>query len=198
VYLDSFPFASLTSLLEAAANGTAVVSYRPHPDSCAVLCSDDPALSTDLIGCHTAEAFTARVSQLIEDPGERSSMGKTISDHVRSVHIEQWAATARQLYAAAAASAASWDSSSEDAAPQFDGIDREVTRMQLKAGLARDRLSVMRSQIGLLPARSRVALFLKLSHGKPTSPHVLLSELSRTRLRRSLIQARRLVAPSVS
>jgi hypothetical protein len=86
IYVDSFPFCSITSLLEAGSYGVPLVTYCGHPDSAAVLCADCPGLSRSAMRTTTIEEFRAILSRLIEKPELRTSIGTRAQDEISSLH----------------------------------------------------------------------------------------------------------------
>jgi Glycosyl transferases group 1 len=77
IYVDSFPFVSITSLLEAGSFGVPLVTRYPYTsDACATLGADMPGLSGNLIRVSTLEEYTTSLSRLIEDDDYRLSLGE--------------------------------------------------------------------------------------------------------------------------
>lgn len=87
IYVDSFPFVSITSLLEAGSFGVPLVSRYPYSsDSSATLGADMPGLSGNLIRVQDLDEYTAVLSNLIEDQAFRLSLGQATKSKIEAVH----------------------------------------------------------------------------------------------------------------
>jgi glycosyltransferase involved in cell wall biosynthesis len=76
IYIDSFPFASNTSLLEAASYGLPLVTYFPYSAEADVLGAGAPGIDATLKRVHDLDEYTAALSALILDPGLRDRLGE--------------------------------------------------------------------------------------------------------------------------
>lgn len=104
IYLDSFPFSSNTSLLEAGSRGTPLVSYSPHPPEAEVLGPGAPGLSPALIRVTDSERYVTVLSRLIEDSAYRQRLGEFTADSVLGTHTGPgWNHFLREVYRKAAA-----------------------------------------------------------------------------------------------
>ncbi|HSU47040.1 MAG TPA: glycosyltransferase, partial [Arthrobacter sp.] len=74
-YVDSFPFASLTSMLEAGAHGLPLVTFRGHPGDCGVLGSDSPGLEELLLAPSTPAGFVSVLTELADSVSLRTARG---------------------------------------------------------------------------------------------------------------------------
>ncbi|MEM2915019.1 MAG: glycosyltransferase family 4 protein [Candidatus Bathyarchaeia archaeon] len=99
VYLDSFPFASITSLLEAGIFGTPLVSYRSHPEFAEVLCADDPGLKESLFCPRDIKSYRDIIINLIQDAELRQRLGEQTKEEILEVHEAQWFESLETLYA---------------------------------------------------------------------------------------------------
>jgi glycosyltransferase involved in cell wall biosynthesis len=75
IYIDSFPFASNTSLLEAASHGLPLVTYFPYSDDASVLGAGAPGIDATMKRVHDLEQYTAALSELIADAALRRRLG---------------------------------------------------------------------------------------------------------------------------
>jgi glycosyltransferase involved in cell wall biosynthesis len=67
IYLDSYPFCSITSMLESAALGTPVVAYQPDPEELEILYSECPWLPADRHPARDAGQLVESLDALIDD-----------------------------------------------------------------------------------------------------------------------------------
>jgi hypothetical protein len=102
VYLDSYPLASLTSLLEAGSFGAPVLSFRPHGPEAEVLAADDPALGDGLVRAASVTEYRAALSRLISDPSVREQVGGRTRARIEEAHVGPgWTARLDEVYARA-------------------------------------------------------------------------------------------------
>lgn len=86
IYVDSFPFVSTTSLLEAGIYGIPLVSRFPYSDASNVLGADVPGLSGNLIRTRDLEEYRKTLSKLIEDKKLRLSLGEATRRKIVDTH----------------------------------------------------------------------------------------------------------------
>ncbi len=100
IYVDSFPFVSITSLLEAGSFGVPLVSRYPYSsDASATLGADMPGLSGNLIRVRDIDEYTTVLSTLIENPTFRFSLGQATKRKIEAVHWgESWQNVLDQVY----------------------------------------------------------------------------------------------------
>jgi len=101
IYLDTFPFSSPTSALEAGSYGVPLVSYRPYPRECDFLGPGAPGLDATVIRAPSLEAYHQVVSGLIEDPTLRWRIGEETKQQIRHHHSgDGWRRQLQNVYAA--------------------------------------------------------------------------------------------------
>ncbi|MBW4646943.1 MAG: glycosyltransferase family 4 protein [Goleter apudmare HA4340-LM2] len=100
IYVDSFPFVSITSLLEAGSFGVPLVSRYPYSsDASATLGADMPGLSGNLIRVRDIDEYTDVLSRLIEDQTFRLSLGQATKSKIEAVHWgENWQNVLNEVY----------------------------------------------------------------------------------------------------
>lgn len=100
VYLDSYPMASLTSLLQAALRGTPTLSYMPSPDpEMHVLASNSPGLDTEHLVAHNRDAYSFLLNSLLGDPAAARQRGERLSASIRTHHVgPAWARRVDRVY----------------------------------------------------------------------------------------------------
>ncbi|UIE37513.1 glycosyltransferase [Leptodesmis sichuanensis] len=101
IYVDSYPFSSNTSLLEAGSYEIPLVSRFPYPsDACAILGADAPGLTNHLIYVQNLEEYTAVLSRLVQEEDHRSSLGKATRRKIVETHMEpDWQRFLNKVYA---------------------------------------------------------------------------------------------------
>jgi glycosyltransferase involved in cell wall biosynthesis len=103
IYVDSFPFISNTSLLEAGSYGVPLVSRFPYSDASAVLGADMPGLAGNLICTRDLEEYRKKLSHLIEDEKFRLSLGEATRNKIVETHTGGfWQKSLEEVYANAA------------------------------------------------------------------------------------------------
>jgi hypothetical protein len=85
IYLDSFPFASPTALLETALYGVPVVCFRPP--GAGAMAFDDAAVEPAWFG--TADEWVRGVRALLDDEESRERLGAELAQRVGSAHFEE-------------------------------------------------------------------------------------------------------------
>lgn len=101
IYVDSFPFVSITSILEAGSYGVPAVSRYPYSsNACGVLGSDMPGLADNLIRVQDLQEYTAVLSGLIEDEQYRLSLGEATKNKIAQIHWgNNWQSALNDIYA---------------------------------------------------------------------------------------------------
>lgn len=99
IYVDSFPFVSLTSLLEAGQYGLPLVTRFPYSEESRILGSDLPELTDHLIVARNDVEYNEILSKLIVDESSRSEIGKKVKDNINQVHIgDRWMDALEAIY----------------------------------------------------------------------------------------------------
>lgn len=100
IYVDSFPFVSNTSLLEAGSYGVPLVSRYPYSsDACAIFGADMPGLTGNLIRVQDLEEYTVVLSRLAEDEEFRLSLGEETRRKIEETHLGvNWKCCLEDLY----------------------------------------------------------------------------------------------------
>jgi hypothetical protein len=107
VYLDSYPFGSLTSLIEHGALGTPALAHQPPRAHPSPLASNGPSVGEHLVLAADPEAYAGWFGRLVDDPALRAERGEVLADHIRDVHdADRWRSRIDEVYAAAAAACA--------------------------------------------------------------------------------------------
>jgi glycosyltransferase involved in cell wall biosynthesis len=130
IYLDSYPVASNTSLLEAAIRGTPVVVFDPGPPGLAVLRASEPGLGGSLSRAPDLPSFQALLEELIVNRDLRHQSGAQLrADVVRGHTGPGWQSECERVYSSLLA--ASRRSPDRDAPPSRvrDELDDALCRL---------------------------------------------------------------------
>ena len=168
VYLDSFPFSSLTSLLEAGGFGTPVVTYRGHPDECAVLGADTRGVDEHMRCPSDPASFQHELSRMITDTEWRSYLGASVQRAIVETHEgDGWRASVSSLYEAAAGLD---PPTMIGVAKRGTGpLDVLVDLVMTETGYGQGVSGAVRDNLGLLPFSQRIAAWTRLARDS-TSP----------------------------
>lgn len=106
VYVDSFPFVSNTSLLEAGSYGTPLVTRYPYPsEASAILGADMPGLAGNLIQAHDLKEYTEILQELVENREYRQTLGEITKGKIRATHSgDNWHRDLQKIYTSAISS----------------------------------------------------------------------------------------------
>lgn len=159
IYVDSHPFCSATSMMEAAGYALPCVTRFPHPRAARICGMDHPGLAGPLVEARTDADYLKQLSRLIEDRAYREQLGAAIEQSVRQSNVAPgWCNFLEAAYARAA------ELPAVDATRMFaDRQDEQChlgepdIRLQSIYGSQIQPLSSLRQRLGNLPALERIA-----------------------------------------
>ena len=161
IYLDSFPFASLTSLLESGSLGNPTVTYRGHPREADVLGADTRGLDDLMCAPTNPHAFHHVLSELVGDPEHRRQLGERTAERIVATHTGAgWLERTEAMYLAAAARPERIVPGSMRGDSEVDVL---VDLVMKRTGLATGMQGAVTANAGLLPARARLLALLERS-----------------------------------
>ncbi len=100
VYLDSVPFSSVTSLLEAGSHGVPLLGYGVPGAELGLLGPGSPGLDNAMQLAKDAESYRMLLARLISDPEFRRRSGQRVQAQILSLHTgRNWIDAVRALYA---------------------------------------------------------------------------------------------------
>lgn len=100
VYLDSVPFSSITSLLEAGTRGVPLLGYGSPDSELMLLGPGAPGLEQAMLLAGDAEAYRSLLSRLITDLEYRQQSGRQVQADILSLHTgKNWVDAVGRLYA---------------------------------------------------------------------------------------------------
>ena len=126
VYLDSFPFGSVTSMLEAAAEALPVVTLRPQVGWAELLSSSGP-LDDVVVIARDRSQFAEELVDLITNDARRRRLGELAASAIRAKHLpDVWHQALNALYDTAVApgpaAPSAWASDQDDAAAYAEAL----------------------------------------------------------------------------
>lgn len=103
IYVDSYPFVSSTSMMEASGYGAPAVSIFTHPDDVRITAINHFALVGNTWQARSFDEYRAMLEKLIADPELRETMGRKACEAVAAAHNPPgWNAWMEAVYARAA------------------------------------------------------------------------------------------------
>jgi glycosyltransferase involved in cell wall biosynthesis len=151
IYLDSYPVASNTSLLEAAARATPVVAFDPGPPSLAVLRAGDPGLGGSLSRARDLVSFKALLEELVVHEALRHQAGAELSDEVARAHTGHgWQSACERVYSMLIASPTSAPHA-EPATGERNELDEALCRLSEIRPHSLESLVALRAHLSGLP-----------------------------------------------
>jgi hypothetical protein len=161
IYVDSFPYVSTTSLLEAGSYGSPLVSRFPFPDGAEILGADMPGLDKTLVRARTDTDYNNDLLNLAESGSRRQDLGEATRQGVAGIHCgEAWRQALEQVYALAARVDPVPPSSGGTDEPCFGVPDVFVHYVH---GCPGDRDGVLSSQLHLMPVSRRLSHILDIT-----------------------------------
>lgn len=182
LYVDSYPFSSLTSMLEAAAMGTPVLTLRPGGDELGVLGADTPELDDDLVVAGSGDELASEVTRLLRDDAARAALGASTGAAVHRHHGDgAWAEAVGKVLDAPPVSG---PASAPRRAPRRTGeLDRRLLLMMAN-GVGQGLTGTLETMAPQLPWGRRVETAARLARQGTLRPALLLPAGAANRLRR--------------
>lgn len=99
IYLDSVPFSSMTSLLEAGSHGTPLLGLKPVNPELELLGPGAPGLEEAMELASDIPSYRSLLTRLVEDVGFRHQSGRRIQERILSSHTGiGWTNALRDVY----------------------------------------------------------------------------------------------------
>jgi hypothetical protein len=185
IYLDSFPFSSLTSLLEAGSFGTAVMTYAGHPAEGAVLGADTPGVDDWISRPISPGMLRLSLLELVDHADLRVGLGESVQRSIISTHTgDGWLEQVQVLMDQAAANTSQ---PSIGTAMRGIGIVEQLVEMVMaRTPFSRGVPGAILDNFALLPLPSQVRLAVELSRqGAVPQPRYLIPEPARPSIARA-------------
>lgn len=162
IYLDSFPFASNTSLLEAGSYGVPLVGFSPHGAAVDVLKAGAPGLA-DMTSAGDVDTYRAVIDRLIENPDERERLGERTRLRIRDTHVgEAWLRHVEETYALAGRVGPVRHLPAEIPAQPEGELDTAVAALLSAEGASADVDGIVEQHLRALPLTDRWKVAVRL------------------------------------
>jgi len=159
IYLDSVPFSSITSLLEAGSQGVPLLGYLLPEAELALLGPGAPGLEGTMELAGNAESYQAMLTRLIADAEYRRQKGQSVQAQILSLHTgKNWVHAVHDLYAQVGRTDVRGCRSGDS--DVFEASSLNVALFQLY-GCVHPR-KMIGKYIGALPYRSRLPITWRL------------------------------------
>ncbi len=161
VYLDSVPFSSTTSLLEAGSQGVPLLGYSLPNPALGLLGPGAPGLDNAMELANDAESYRILLARLISDAEFRHRSGQRVQTQILSLHTgSNWIRAVHDLYA-------NLEGSNDRGclSEQKDNFDASALNLSLIHLYGREPFSLrklIRKYVGALPYRSRLSITWRL------------------------------------
>jgi hypothetical protein len=162
IYLDSLPFASITSLLEAGMLGIPLVSYCAHPRSSEVLCADDPGLIRSLLRVENLQAYHTTISELVNNSELRERLGEQTRAGICETHDRKWPEYREDIYAHALSIPFKGKPQGVEDQMVQEELDLRLMRYGRDWGIERHVHEIIRSHYLLLSLRLRLKFWAQM------------------------------------
>ena len=124
IYVDSFPFASITSLIEAGLYTLPLVTRFPFGQGCEVMGADSVGIDETLVRAQNLDSFRTAIARLAGDGGLRAQVGEATRAGIEYTnHGAGWRGCLHDVYERAFALPRQVRVISGDDAPCFSDVD---------------------------------------------------------------------------
>ena len=177
IYLDSLPFSSITSLLEAGSLGLPLVSLCPHAKDSEVFCADDPALDDCLLRFTDTEAYQETLIDLVRNAEFRKKIGSKARDQIHAVHVQSWPLLLEKFYLKALSLPPKAKWKYPLAFSKNKNFDETLLNFHLDCGIGQPLNKVLRAHYRFLPFKKRLKIWAQtIDHFYHLYPDFLFPE----------------------
>jgi len=178
IYLDSFPFSSLTAVLEAGCHAAPIVSYCGRSAGAEVLCGDDLALSGLMQRGCDADEYARQISRLVEDPQLRRDLGRLTRESLIAFHAKGgWNKFLEKLYLRAGTGVENESKQDRRVPREIGELENQLNEVFSISGLACDVSYILRNSVGFFPFKTRMKIWREIFGSKwRLMPACLLSD----------------------
>lgn len=175
IYLDSMPFASVTSLLEAVCYGNPALSYCPQSINGGPCNYGDFALTQEHVHCHDVEQLYSKLSEYCRSQERRREVGAQFQDIVEYTHRKEgWNKAIDEAFAFAGQQPEPQLSErfenpvNEDQISGLEDYDALLLEIHRLTGQTLEYHRCVKNHMRLLPTGARMKTWagLRLRHGR--------------------------------
>ncbi|QDA35815.1 glycosyltransferase family 4 protein (plasmid) [Paracoccus liaowanqingii] len=124
IYLDSFPFPSITSLLEAGLRGLPIVTRYAFGPGCEVMGADSVGMDTGLMRARSLRDFRHIITELVANQDRRIALGRQTMAEIRRTNMgATWRQELAGIYQAALTLPARIPTLPGNEEPRLDDLD---------------------------------------------------------------------------
>ena len=99
IYLDAFPFVSITSLLEAGLQGLPLVTRSAYGPDCGVMAADSPGLDGVMLNTGSVRELRETVAMLVQEDDHRRQLGAQTQERIAATNTgTAWRDQLQALY----------------------------------------------------------------------------------------------------
>jgi hypothetical protein len=160
-YLDSVPFSSITSLLEAGSYGVPLLGLRPANPELHLLGPGAPGIDNAMELANDAESYQVRLTDLIEDANFRALSGQRLRSSIQSLHGgSSWAKALNGIYQKLDQTTESRCLAAKEDTFESDALNSALAELYQQPSSW--KRSLIGEYIGALPYSSRVVITRRL------------------------------------
>jgi hypothetical protein len=164
IYVDSFPFVSSTSMMEAGGYGSPLVTIFTYPDAARIFGINHVGLAGTALQATSLDQYDQMLERLITDPAHRAEAGEAARAAVENAHVPPgWLKYLEEAYAVAR------DLPAQDYLHAAVNADLEAPRFGPPDSLHEDIFGydysvpeIKKVYMGALPLRQRLAMWAQM------------------------------------
>lgn len=161
IYLDSVPFSSITSLLEAGSHGAPLLGLKPANSELELLGPGAPGLEETMELANDITSYRSLLTRLVRDEDFRHRSGLRVQEKILSLHTGSgWAGALRDVYAKVEHTTDRRCLIAKEDAFAIDGLNMAL--IQLYSSVPFRVRTLIREYIGTLPFSSRFSITVRL------------------------------------
>jgi hypothetical protein len=163
IYLDSVPFSSITSLLEAGCHALALLGYRGLDEDMRLLGPGAPGIDDTMEMANVPAAYQTALERLIEDAVLRRARGERARQRIDELHRgDGWRSALAGVYAQLAATPQRGCVGTQGDAAQSTSLDEALARLFSSVTDRHRSARLVRHCLAPLPYASRLRLAVQL------------------------------------